>query len=75
MFKIQYYLKEYFINKKLIGSIKMQTPDRKLDGYLGKQTIILSEDTIVDVWRGTKKIKKGTEVTTEQHPICGRLKN
>ena len=51
MFKIQYYLKEYFINKKLIGSIKMQTPDRKLDGYLG------------------------TEVTTEQHPICGRLKN
>jgi hypothetical protein len=69
-----YYLREYFINKKLIGSIKMDKPDREQSGYLGKQTFILQEDTIVDVWRGAKTIKKGTEVSTEQHPICGRIK-
>jgi len=71
--EIQYYLRNYFVNKKYIGSIKMDGPDRKHSGYIGKQTFIADEDIVVDVWRGTKTIKKGTEVTTEQHPICGRI--
>jgi hypothetical protein len=52
----------------------MDGPDRKHSGYIGKQTFIADDDIVVDVWKGTKTIKKGTEVTTEQHPICGRIK-
>jgi hypothetical protein len=68
-FEDQGYSKEYFVNGKLIGSVKSEK-DRDVFGYMGRKTEVLTE-TIT--FHGKKKIKIGTEVTTELSPICGKL--
>jgi hypothetical protein len=69
IFEILGYTKEYFIKNKLIGNIVVQEPDRKVYGYEGKVKEVLQDDIVL---KNQKVIKKGTEVTTEIMPICGR---
>ena len=64
VFKILGYTKDYIINNKVVGTI-----DREIYGYGGKRKEILTEDVVL---KNKKIIKKGTEVTTELLPICGR---
>ena len=62
--------KDIYYNRKYYGSIKMDKPDRKTMGYMGRREEILSEDFI----RKNKKLKKGMKVITECIPLCGKLK-
>lgn len=71
IFEIKGYTKEYFVKKKLIGSIKLTQPDRTEYGYSGKIIEVLNDDVILS---NNKTIKKGTEVMTEVMPICGRAR-
>jgi hypothetical protein len=69
-FEIFGYHIDYRANNKYQGSVKLESPDRELVGYQGRKTHILEEDVVT-----TKTIlKKGTMVTTECIPLCGRLK-
>lgn len=69
MFEINNYVKEYYINGKLIGKIILDNPDRETLGYSGKRLEVLTEDT-----RFKKRLyKAGTEVYTECAPICGKV--
>ena len=68
MYEIKDYLKEFYIDGKLIGKIILKKPDRKKLGYPGKRLEILSKDM-----KFKKTYKKGTEVYTETSPICGKL--
>ena len=69
MFEIHGYTKDYYIQGKFVGYIKISTPDRNVMGYSGRVTETLQEDTIIR----KKTYKKGTEVVTEVSPICGKL--
>jgi hypothetical protein len=68
MYEIKNYIKEFYINGKLIGKIILEKPDREKLGYSGKRLEILSEDI-----KFKKLYKKGTEVYTETSPICGKV--
>ena len=69
MFEIVGYFKEFYVNKKFIGSIKCEK-DRDDYGYKGRIKEILQVDLICD---NRKKIKAGTEVYTYLYPLCGKL--
>ena len=69
IFEIKGYIKEYYIDQKLIGTIILEKPDREKLGYPGKRLEVLDTDI-----RFKKLYKKGTEFYTETSPICGKLK-
>lgn len=71
-FEILGYQKTYYINKKLVGQIKLNEPDREKFGYYGKKTEILNEDMYFS--NSKKTIKKGTEVVTELDILYGKCK-
>jgi len=68
MFEHLGYFKEYWVNKKFIGTIPCEDDGREV-GYAGRKKEILTEDIMLS--RG-KKIKKGTEVVTAIYPLCGK---
>tara|TARA_R110000796_G_scaffold51154_1_gene120655 strand:- start:451 stop:735 length:285 start_codon:yes stop_codon:yes gene_type:complete len=68
-FEILGYDFEVYYRGKYYGSLRMQNPDREIMGYSGRQDVALSED-----WNYKKKhLKKGTIVSTECVPLCGKL--
>lgn len=71
IFEIKGYSKDYFVKGKLIGTIVLDKPDRKVYAYAGKITEVLENDVLL---KNKKIIKKGTEVVTELLPICGRAR-
>ena len=44
MFEIKNYSKDYYINKKFIGYVVIEKPDRKNMGYTGRMTETLTSD-------------------------------
>ena len=44
MYEINNYVKEYYINNKLIGTIILEKPDREKLGYPGKRLEVLNTD-------------------------------
>jgi len=62
------YHREYFVNRKYVGYIKLDTPDREVQGYNGRQYGTATEDIVLD----KKVVKKGQEYYTECITICGR---
>jgi hypothetical protein len=66
-----YVIEFYSMQNKYLGSIPIDEPDREVFGYGGKQDLIAEEDIITNK---NKRIKKGTQVTTELLPLCGRAK-
>ena len=69
-FDIFGYHVDYFVDKKFIGSIKIQEKDRENVGYAGRKQGVAEHDIVL----GKKKIKKGTAFYTELFPLCGRVK-
>lgn len=69
-FEIFGYSVDYRLNGRYIGSITIDEPDRKTMGYYGKRTETLENDLVIK----NKKYKKGTVVTTECYPLCGKFK-
>ena len=67
-FEIIGYFVDYRIRGKYIGSISIDKPDRDIMGYQGRKTYPLENDIILK----KKKYKKGTIVTTECYPTCGK---
>ena len=62
------YHREYFVNGKYYGYIKLDTPDRDTQGYHGRQYGVTTEDIKLD----KKVLKKGVKYFTECITICGR---
>lgn len=69
VFEILGYTKDYFVNGKLIGYVVLEKPDREIYGYAGKQKETLDDSITMS---NKRIIRKGTEVSTELLPICGR---
>ena len=68
-FEIIGYHVDYYVNKKYIGSIKVEEKDREVFGYQGRDHFLIENDLVFK----KKKIKKGTLVTTELIPLCGKM--
>lgn len=66
--KIIGYSKDYYVDRKYIGSLVCKK-DREVFGYDGRKEEILEIDI---VFRNKKKIKKGTIVLTELQQLNGR---
>jgi len=71
-FDVKSYSKDYYLDKKYMGSEILDTPDRETFGYMGRREEVLSEEKKLK--KNGKKMKKGTVVVTELQMICGRLK-
>jgi len=69
MFEILGYSRDYYVGLKYIGSERLETPDRDTFSYNGRVSYVLTEDM---VFKGKKRINKGTLVTTEVIPLCGK---
>lgn len=65
------YFKDYYANGKYVGSVECVEKDREVLGYYGRKKEILQSDIIIN----KKKIRKGTEVTTELQALCGKTMN
>lgn len=64
------YIKEFYIGRKFIGSIKLQESDRGTKyGYDGRKTETFNEVILTD---NKKKIKAGTELMTIVYPMNGK---
>ena len=65
---VGYQLDVYF-NKKFIGSIPLEKPDRDIMGHYGRADTILPNNVQI------KKhfLRAGTIVQTECIPLCGRI--
>lgn len=71
-FEIIGFFRNYWVNGKLMGSIRLEKPDRKKLGWGGKTKEVLKENVFLP---DTKKtIKKGVEVTTELNALYGKSK-
>jgi hypothetical protein len=64
------YFKDYYVNRKFVGSILVNEKDREVYGYTGRKEEVLTEDMVIN----KKKLKKGTTVITELGVLCGRVK-
>jgi hypothetical protein len=72
LFEIIGFFKNYWVNGKLMGSIKLDKPDRKEMGWAGKKSELVKEDIYLT---DTKKtVKKGTTAITELNALYGRSK-
>lgn len=69
MFEDLGYYKEYYVNKKFIGTLICEK-DRELIGYEGRKTEITTE---IITLKNKKVIKKGVEVRTILYPLCGKM--
>jgi hypothetical protein len=69
-FEIKKYNVDIYYRGKYFGCYEIETPDRDVLGYGGRQSVILSEDWIYK----NKRLKKGTQVVTECVAICGKIK-
>lgn len=69
-FEIHGFHIDYYVNKKYIGSVKIENPDREVYGYQGRKEELIENEI---VFKNKKKIKKGSVATTELIPICGRM--
>lgn len=63
------YSKDYYVDKKYVGSLVCEK-DRDTFGYYGRKEEILQKDI---VFKNNKKIKKGTIVLTELQQLNGRI--
>lgn len=68
-FNIFGYYVDYNYQGRYIGSVTIDKPDREVMGYYGKKTHTLEKDLILK----NKKYKKGTVVTTQCFPLCGKF--
>lgn len=73
MFQHLYYSKEYYLDGKYVGSVKLDAPDRKTMGYMGRELETLQQPIIAKKTGKQVTLKAGT-YKTELIQICGALK-
>jgi len=73
MFEHKYYSKEFYQNGKFVGSVRLNEPDRKTMGYMGRVIEILDQPILATKTGKEVKLKPG-EYKTELIEICGALK-
>ena len=61
--------KDFYLDKKYIGSITLKETDREVLGYQGRRLELAKEDIKIK----NKTIKKGQQFTTELIPLCGKI--
>ena len=64
------YHKDFWVNNKYVGHIKMTNPDRKDCGYFGRITEVLTSSIVLD---NNKTLPAGVQVTHECIPLCGSI--
>ncbi len=70
IFKVFGYHKDYWVNSKFVGSIRLETPDRDLLGYGGRISHQLETSVKLD---NGKILPAGVQVTHECIPLCGKI--
>ncbi len=70
VFEIFGYHKDYWINGKYVGHIRMTEPDREHHGYSGRITETLQQPLQIN----NKTLPAGVQVTHECIPLCGKIK-
>jgi len=70
-FNVMGYTKDFYVDKKFMGSLRLDEPDREVFGYHGRRQETLDQDLTL---KKGKRMKKGTIVITELQMICGRQK-
>lgn len=70
VFEIFGYHKDYWINGKYVGHIRMAEPDRDQHGYSGRITEVLTQP----IQLNNKTLPAGVQVTHECIPLCGKIK-
>jgi len=68
-FEIIGYMLDFYVERKYMGQIKQKQRDREVLSWAGRQTYTLTTDVVLN---NKKTIKKGTLVTTELNPLCGK---
>jgi hypothetical protein len=68
MFETIGYFKEYYIDRKFIGTLKCELGEREI-GYNGRLGEVVFEKLRLD---NGKVIKANTVVTTIVFPLCGK---
>lgn len=63
------FIKEYYINRKFIGVIRIPEKDREKTGFDGRKDEVTESVIITD---NKKKIKAGTQVMTIIYPLNGK---
>ena len=64
------FIKEFYVGRKYIGSVRMQESDRGTSyGYDGRKNETFNEVILTD---NKKKIKAGTELMTIVYPMNGK---
>ena len=71
-FEVIGYHVDYYVGVKYIGSLPVETPDRDVMGYRGRQVGVTTEDI---TFTNKKKLKAGSQVMTECIPLCGKMLN
>ena len=69
-FEIIGYNKDFYLDRRYIGSVKLTEPDREVAGVYGEREEVLQEDIILK----KKLYKKGTVVITSLQTVCGKMK-
>ena len=68
-FEINGYSIDYYLRGKYVGSIKLNSPDRDVMGYMGRMAHIADSDIYIK----NRKYKKGTQFVTECVTLCGKF--
>jgi len=74
MDKVQFdiigYTLDYYVDGKYMGNINTNKRDRDTLSWFGRTTTTLECDVVLN---NKKRVKKGTIVTTELNPLCGKV--
>lgn len=68
-FEIIGYAVDFYENKKLVGSLILDKPDRKEIGYAGRKMMYYKGE----LKKGAKTVNVDGEFLTECFPLCGRI--
>ncbi len=60
----------YSLDKKYLGDLPINEPDREVYGYEGRRIETIKHDIITSK---KKKLKAGLIVSTEMQMICGKI--
>lgn len=70
-FEIFGWFREYYVDGKFIGAVRITEPDRTHIGYAGRTNTILMRDITLN---NKKRLKSGISVDTILYPLCGKKK-
>jgi len=70
MFEQLGFFRDYFVDGKFVGSVKLNDYEGQI-GYYSKKTLVVENEIVLD---NKRKIKKGTTTYHFTYPLNGKLK-